>query len=58
MVKLNLPKQRTTIGPANPLKRVGAFLIDFIILEIVVISSFKDYFLRLMPASAARSSTG
>ena len=44
MVKLKLPKARESILPANPLKRMAAFLVDFLILQIIVISTFASYF--------------
>lgn len=49
MVKLNLPKGRTIISFANPFKRIGAFIIDMLILNIIVISPFSSFFEKMIP---------
>lgn len=59
---LNLPKERSFVGPANALKRVTAFLIDMLVIYFVIgfplnsllkkmvpeAISLKDYFKYLM----------
>jgi uncharacterized RDD family membrane protein YckC len=48
MAKLKLPKRKESMF-ANPLKRMAAFLIDILILQFVVISSFASYFGKSFP---------
>ena len=48
MVKtLNLPKPREVI--ANPIKRIAAFLVDVLLLQIIVLSAFTEYFTSIFP---------
>jgi uncharacterized RDD family membrane protein YckC len=49
MVTLKLPRARESIVFANPLKRIAAFLVDFFILQILVISAFASYFQNYFP---------
>lgn len=46
-IKLKLPKQRFVI--ANPLKRIAAFLVDLLLLQMIVISAFSTYFQNIFP---------
>lgn len=51
MAKLKLPKRKESLN-ANLLKRVAAFLVDILILQFVVISSFASYFEKSFPKTA------
>jgi len=49
MVRLNLPRQRSFLGPAAIWKRVVAFILDFIIIDFVVFTPFRGVVSKLMP---------
>lgn len=49
MKKLNLPKERTFVGPALVWKRVIAFAIDMLIINLVVFFPFKGLFEEILP---------
>lgn len=49
MAKLNLPKERTFIGPALIWKRIAAFFIDIAIINFVVLLPFRSLFKNLIP---------
>ena len=49
MVRLNLPKERVFIGPALIWKRIAAFFIDIVILDIVVLYPFRNLFQKFIP---------
>ena len=44
MAKLNLPKERTFVGPAVAWKRVIAFMIDMMIINLVILFPFMGLF--------------
>lgn len=46
-IKLKLPKSRFMI--ANPLKRIAAFMVDLLLLQMIVISAFATYFQSIFP---------
>ena len=46
-IKLKLPKAKYQL--ANPLKRIAAFLLDLLLLQMLVISAFNTYFESLFP---------
>ena len=49
MKHLNLPKERTFIGPALIWKRIAAFFIDMIIINLVVLFPFRSLFQNIIP---------
>ncbi len=49
MKSLNLPKERTFIGPALIWKRIAAFIIDITIINLVVLFPFRSLFRDFMP---------
>ncbi len=49
MKHLNLPKERTFIGPALLWKRIAAFFIDLMIINLVVLLPFRSLFQNMMP---------
>ena len=49
MKKLNLPKERMFVGPAMVWKRVVAFMIDMLIINLVVLFPFKGLFEEMLP---------
>lgn len=49
MKRLNLPKEKTFIGPALLWKRVVAFFIDLLILNLVVLFPFRSLFQGIIP---------
>src|SRR3989338_8180441 len=49
MKKLNLPKERTFVGPALVWKRMIAFMIDMLIINLVVLFPFKGLFEEMLP---------
>ncbi|MBI2542501.1 RDD family protein [Candidatus Woesearchaeota archaeon] len=49
MKRLNLPKERTFIGPALIWKRVAAFFIDITVINLVVFFPFRKLFRGIMP---------
>ena len=49
MKRLNLPKEKTFIGPALVWKRVVAFAIDMLIINLVVLFPFRSLFEQIMP---------
>ena len=49
MKKLDLPKERQFIGPALVWKRIAAFLIDMMILNLVVLFPFRRLFQGMLP---------
>jgi uncharacterized RDD family membrane protein YckC len=49
MKKLDLPKERTFVGPALVWKRVIAFMIDMLIINLVVLFPFKGLFEVILP---------
>ena len=49
MKHLNLPKERTFIGPALIWKRIAAFFIDMVIINLVVLFPFKRLFQNIIP---------
>ena len=50
MKRLNLPKERTFIGPALLWKRIAAFFIDIIIINLVILFPFRTLFQKIIPA--------
>ena len=51
MKRLNLPKEKVFIGPALLWKRIGAFLIDMMILVVFVMYPFRKLFERILPSN-------
>ena|SRR3989338_4861446 len=49
MPRLNLPKERSFIGPALVWKRIAAFFIDMLILNLVVFFPFRSLFESILP---------
>ena len=49
MKHLNLPKERTFIGPALLWKRIAAFFIDLTIINLIVLFPFRRLFQSIMP---------
>jgi len=49
MKGLNLPKEKTFVGPALIWKRIAAFLIDFVIINLVALSSFRKILQGIVP---------
>ena len=49
MKRLNLPKERTFIGPALLWKRIAAFFIDIIIINLVILFPFRTLFQKIIP---------
>ncbi len=49
MRKLNLPKERTFIGPALLWKRIAAFFIDIIIINLIILFPFRALFRKIIP---------
>ena len=49
MARLNLPKEKTFIGPALLWKRIVAFLIDIVIINLVVLFPFRKLFQNIIP---------
>ena len=49
MKRLNLPKERTFIGPALIWKRIAAFFIDIMIINLVVLFPFRKLFQNIIP---------
>lgn len=49
MKRLNLPKEKTFIGPALIWKRIAAFFIDMVIVNLVVLFPFRGLFQNIIP---------
>jgi len=49
MKQLNLPKERTFIGPALLWKRIAAFFIDITIINIFILFPFRSLFQSIIP---------
>lgn len=49
MPRLNLPKEKTFIGPALVWKRIAAFFIDMIVINLVVLFPFRKLFQSIVP---------
>ena len=49
MKRLNLPKEKTFIGPALIWKRIAAFFIDIMIINLVVLFPFRALFRNIIP---------
>lgn len=49
MRRLNLPKERTFIGPALLWKRIAAFFIDILIINLIVLFPFRKLFQEIIP---------
>ena len=49
MKRLNLPKEKTFVGPALIWKRIAAFFIDIIIVNLVVLFPFRKLFQNIVP---------
>ena len=48
--EVNIPKERTFVGPALIWKRIAAFFIDLMIINFVVLLPFKSLFRGIIPA--------
>ena len=49
MRRLNLPQERIFTGPAVIWKRIAAFFIDILILNLVVLYPFRNLFQKIIP---------
>ena len=49
MKRLNLPREHTFMGPALLWKRVAAFFVDILILNLIVLFPFKSLFRNIIP---------
>lgn len=49
MKHLNLPKERTFTGPALLWKRIAAFFIDMIIINLIILFPFRSLFQNIIP---------
>ena len=49
MKRLNLPKERTFVGPALLWKRIAAFFIDMAIINLFVLFPFRSLFQNMVP---------
>ena len=49
MKRLNLPKERTFIGPALIWKRIAAFFIDMIVINLFILFPFRRLFQNIIP---------
>lgn len=49
MTRLNLPKEKTFVGPALVWKRIAAFFIDIVIINLIVLLPFKSLFEGIVP---------
>ncbi len=49
MKRLNLPKERTFTGPALVWKRIAAFFIDIVIINVIILLPFRRLFQRILP---------
>ena len=49
MKRLNLPKEKTFIGPALIWKRIAAFFIDILAINLVVLFPFRALFQNIVP---------
>ena len=57
MKRLNIPKDRTFVGPALIWKRIAAFLIDLAIINLVVLLPFRKLFSSIIPKDYSFSET-
>ncbi len=57
MKRLNLPKEKTFIGPALIWKRIAAFFIDMAILNLFVLFPFRGLFKGIIPKDYSFSET-
>ncbi len=57
MKRLNLPQERTFTGPALIWKRVAAFFIDILVLNLTVLFPFRKFFQNLIPKGSSFSET-
>ena len=49
MGRLDLPKERTFIGPALLWKRIAAFFIDIVVINLIVLFPFRSLFQKIIP---------
>lgn len=49
MKRLNLPKERVFIGPALIWKRIAAFFIDLVIINLIILFPFRRLFRNIIP---------
>lgn len=49
MKRLNLPQEKTFIGPALIWKRIAAFFIDIVIINLFVLFPFRSLFQNIVP---------
>jgi len=49
MKRLSLPKERIFVGPALIWKRIAAFFIDIIIINLIVLFPFRSLFQNIVP---------
>lgn len=53
--ELNLPKQRTFTGPAPMWKRIGAFIIDILVIQLILALPFQSILRRIVPQKISYS---
>lgn len=51
MAKLNLPKERVFVGPALVWKRVAAFVIDMLLINLIILFPFRGLLEGILPKS-------
>ena len=49
MKKLNLPEEKSFAGPALLWKRIAAFFIDLLVINLVILFPFKSIFQKIVP---------
>ncbi len=57
MKRLNIPKERTFVGPALIWKRIAAFLIDMAIINLIILFPFRKLFEDITPKGYSFSET-
>lgn len=57
MKKLNLPNEKTVKGPASVWKRLIAFIIDILIINLIILFPFRKLFKNIIPKNASFSDT-
>lgn len=57
MKKLNLPKEKTFTGPASVWKRLIAFAIDLMIINLIILFPFRRLFQKIIPKSTSFTET-
>lgn len=53
-MRLNLPKKKSFVGNASLVKRIIAFIVDILILNIFVLGPFRKIFINVIPSNNFR----